>query len=145
MPEGRYTDFETGKVLEGGRFYEEHDVSPFRIPILVRPGTLLVQGQNEEGPEYDFSSGLTLELFELADGAVARARCSTRTGRRAQRSGIAARQNAALPGHGRSRPARPCEGSRSGLPEGGKVIESNEQGTLISWDSVPRPLVLPVA
>jgi hypothetical protein len=25
------------------------------------------------------------------------------------------------------------------------VIESNEQGTLVSWDSVSRPLVLPVA
>ena len=147
VPAGRYTDFETGKVLEGGRFYEEREVSPFRLPILVRPGTLLVLGQHEEGPEYDFSQNLTLELFELADGASARAEVFDEKGElaasfEAERRGKTLRFQAK---GGRDLRVRVRGIELAGSPEGGTVIESNELGTLLSWDSVSRALVLPVA
>ncbi|MFC0216720.1 alpha-xylosidase [Paenibacillus chartarius] len=70
VPQGRWTDFFTGDVREGGRWYEEEH-GYMTLPLLVRPNSLLAVGTNEQKPDYDYADGVTLHLFELEDGASA--------------------------------------------------------------------------
>ncbi len=79
LPAGRWTNLLNGNVVEGGRWVsEQHDF--MSLPLMVRPGTLLPVGNNEERPDYAFSEDVTLHLFELADGATAYAAIPTVTG-----------------------------------------------------------------
>ena len=72
LPAGRWTHLLTGEVIEGpGWQRETHDF--LSLPLLVRPGTLLALGAQDDRPDYDYADGVTLRLFELADGATARA------------------------------------------------------------------------
>ena len=68
LPEGRWTDFFTGEIKEGGRYYEgEFDY--FSLPLYVRENTLLALGAVNDRPDYDYADGAALHLYELADGA----------------------------------------------------------------------------
>ncbi len=67
VPAGRWTKYLTGEVIEGPRWVREtHD---FRsVPLLVRPGAVLAVGAQTERPDYDYRDGVTLRLFEPAEG-----------------------------------------------------------------------------
>jgi alpha-D-xyloside xylohydrolase len=79
LPAGRWTNFLTGQVIEGGRWLrEQHD--HLSLPLLVRPNTVLPVGANEQQPDYDYADGVTLHVFELEDDATATARVPTRSG-----------------------------------------------------------------
>ena len=68
LPEGRWTDFFTGEIKEGGRYYEgEFDY--FSLPFYVRENTLLALGAVNDRPDYDYADEAALHLYELADGA----------------------------------------------------------------------------
>jgi alpha-D-xyloside xylohydrolase len=41
------------------------------LPLYVAPGTVLPWGAETERPDYDYADGVTLRVFELADGASA--------------------------------------------------------------------------
>ncbi len=70
VPDGRWTHFLTGEVIEGGRWRrEQHDF--LSLPLLVRPNTALVVGDCDDRPDYDYSDGFTLRIYQLADGAAA--------------------------------------------------------------------------
>ncbi|MCB9099873.1 MAG: alpha-xylosidase [Anaerolineales bacterium] len=67
LPAGRWTHFLTGQVIEGGRWQcETHDF--MSLPLLVRPNSVLAIGSHEDQPDYDYSDGLTLQVYQLADG-----------------------------------------------------------------------------
>jgi alpha-D-xyloside xylohydrolase len=69
-PSGRWTHYLTGDTLDGPRWVRE--THGFRsIPLLVRPNTLLAVGARDDRPDYAFVEGVTLRLYELADGAEA--------------------------------------------------------------------------
>lgn len=70
VPEGRWTDFFSGRVVEGGKWQEETH-GYMTLPLLVKPNTLLAIGANEQKPDYDYADGISLHLFELEDGAAA--------------------------------------------------------------------------
>ncbi|HLO93031.1 MAG TPA: alpha-xylosidase [Burkholderiaceae bacterium] len=68
--EGLWTDLLSGRKRAGGRWYrEEHGM--LSLPLYVAPGTVLPWGANADRPDYDYADGLTLRIFELADGASA--------------------------------------------------------------------------
>jgi alpha-D-xyloside xylohydrolase len=70
VPQGRWTDFFSGRVVEGGNWYDdEHGY--MTLPLLVRPNSLIAIGANDRKPDYDYADGVTLHLFELEDGASA--------------------------------------------------------------------------
>jgi len=70
VPEGRWTNLLDGRVVEGGRWVrEEH--SFLSLPLMVRPGSLIPIGRCKERPDYDYADGVTLQLFELAEGETA--------------------------------------------------------------------------
>ncbi|MHB1318005.1 MAG: alpha-xylosidase [Anaerolineae bacterium] len=91
LPLGRWTNLLDGRVVEGGRWvHESHGF--MSLPLMVRPGSLIPMGQNEERPDYNYAPGVTLHLFELADGMSAQATVPAVTGAtaltaRAERSG----------------------------------------------------------
>jgi alpha-D-xyloside xylohydrolase len=69
LPAGRWTNFLTGTVVEGGRWLREtHDY--MSLPLMVRPNTVIPVGANEQRPDYDYAEGVTFHVFELADGAT---------------------------------------------------------------------------
>ncbi len=70
LPEGRWTHLLDGSEREGGRWYRE-TYDYFSLPLFVRDNTLLAWGSNEKMPDYDYTEGLELHLYALADGAEA--------------------------------------------------------------------------
>jgi len=69
VPEGRWTNFITGDIVEGGRWVQEHH-GYMTLPLLVRPASLIAVGANDQRPDYDYADGVAFHLFELADGAA---------------------------------------------------------------------------
>jgi alpha-D-xyloside xylohydrolase len=72
LPAGRWTNFLTGEVLEGpGWQRETHDF--MSLPLIVRPNSIIAVGSHEDRPDYDYGDGVTLQVYELADGEHAAA------------------------------------------------------------------------
>ena len=67
VPAGRWTNLLNGQVVEGPRWVREiHDF--MSLPLMVRPNSVIPIGNHTERPDYDYSDGLTLYVFELEDG-----------------------------------------------------------------------------
>ena len=67
VPDGVWTHFLTGKRIEGPCWARErHDV--MSLPLLVRPGAVIPVGAVDGRPDYDYVRGVTLRVYELADG-----------------------------------------------------------------------------
>jgi alpha-D-xyloside xylohydrolase len=72
LPAGRWTNFLTGEVVEGGRWRrEQHDF--LSLPLMVRPGAAIVVGNEAERPDYAYGEEFTLQVYQLADGNTATA------------------------------------------------------------------------
>lgn len=68
LPEGKWTDYFTGRVEEGGRFCQgTYDY--FSLPLYVRENTLMAEGAVRNRPDYDYRTGAVLHLYQLAEGA----------------------------------------------------------------------------
>lgn len=70
VPEGKWTDIITGKVLDGGKWYK-HKCSYFEIPALARPNSIIPYGKFVRDVEYDYLDGTTFKIYELEDGKTA--------------------------------------------------------------------------
>lgn len=67
LPEGRWTNFLSNKVVEGGRWqHEKHGY--LSLPLMARPNSIIPVGNNTQTPDYAYGDGLTLHVFELEDG-----------------------------------------------------------------------------
>jgi alpha-D-xyloside xylohydrolase len=67
---GAWTHLMNGEKRAGGSWVREtHGF--LSMPLYVAPGTVLPWGADTERPDYDYARGLTLRIFELADGASA--------------------------------------------------------------------------
>lgn len=73
LPEGCWTNFLTGQVVEGGHWVREkhHYLS---LPLMVRPNTIIPVGSDEQRPDYDYADGVTFHVFEPQDGSTCMAR-----------------------------------------------------------------------
>ncbi|HEY3342335.1 MAG TPA: alpha-xylosidase, partial [Anaerolineae bacterium] len=79
LPAGRWTYFLNGQTVEGGRWVRErHDY--LSLPLLARPNSVIAVGANDLRPDYDFDDGVTLHIFEPADGAPITCRVPDLTG-----------------------------------------------------------------
>lgn len=68
LPAGRWTNFLSGQIVDGGRWVREKH-GYLSLPLMVRPNSVIPVGENEQSPEYDYVRGVTLHVFELEDGA----------------------------------------------------------------------------
>ena len=67
IPEGKWTNFITGKTYEGGRYItEKHDY--LSIPMLVKENSIIPVGVNDNIPNYDYGKDVTLQVFNLLEG-----------------------------------------------------------------------------
>jgi len=67
VPEGTWTSLLTGERVTGPRWVRErHGFDS--VPLYVRPGTVLPVGAHDDRPDHDHADGVTLHLFDLADG-----------------------------------------------------------------------------
>jgi alpha-D-xyloside xylohydrolase len=80
LPAGRWTNFFTGEITTGPRWVRETH-SMLSLPLMVRPNSLLALGSHDERPDYEYAEGVTLQLYELADGAQAVANIPSPAGR----------------------------------------------------------------
>lgn len=68
LPKGSWTNYLTGEVIEGEKWVTEvHDY--FSLPLMVRPNTVLPVGNCDSKPDYDYAEGVTLKLYQIAEGA----------------------------------------------------------------------------
>ncbi|MGW4461274.1 alpha-xylosidase [Micromonospora sp. NPDC004704] len=68
VPAGTWTDLMTGAEITGPRWVRE-SVGFDRVPVLVRPGTVLPLGAVEDRPDYPYADGVTLAVYQLPNGA----------------------------------------------------------------------------
>jgi len=70
LPEGRWTDFATGKAIEGHRWVKQ-TCDFMSVPLLVRPNSIIAVGSRDDIPNYDFTDGVTLKVYELDESKPA--------------------------------------------------------------------------
>jgi alpha-D-xyloside xylohydrolase len=66
LPEGKWTEFLTGEVKQGGRWYKEKH-GYLSIPLLVKEGSIIAVGAREDDAVYDYSENVTLKAYELIE------------------------------------------------------------------------------
>jgi alpha-D-xyloside xylohydrolase len=72
LPAGRWTNLFTGEVKVGpGWIRETHGF--LSLPLMVRPNSVIAVGACDDRPDYDYGAGVTLQVYEMADGGRATA------------------------------------------------------------------------
>ena len=71
LPAGKWTNFITGQVIEGGRWIirEKHDY--LILPLMVRPNSIIPVGADDSRPDYDYTDDVEFQVFEIGDGEAA--------------------------------------------------------------------------
>ena len=67
VPLGQWTCLLTGKTIEGGKWFREK-VDFMRLPLLVRPNSIIPMSDIEERPQSRLDELVVLNLFQIADG-----------------------------------------------------------------------------
>lgn len=84
VPTGKWTDIQTGKVYEGGKFYEtKHDY--FSLPLLAKPNSIIAYGKFERDFVYDYAKDVHFVIYQLEDGKQAECKVYDSEGKLAQR------------------------------------------------------------
>lgn len=69
LPSGTWTDFFTGETKEGGKWYSgEYDY--FSLPFYVCENTILVMGNCETRPDYDYNDHPVIRVYHLAENVT---------------------------------------------------------------------------
>lgn len=70
LPDGRWTDYLTGQIYEGGRWYTK-TCGYCDIPIFARENTIIAKGSRDDRPDYDYADQVEFRVYELTDAASA--------------------------------------------------------------------------
>ena len=69
LPEGKWTRWQTWENVTGGGWKKEtHDF--MSLPLLVRENTVIPLGAVDSRPDYDYTDGVELHVFEPKDGEL---------------------------------------------------------------------------
>ncbi len=79
LPEGRWTNYLTGEVRSGGRWYQEKH-NYLSLPLYVRENSVLPVGAIDTDAVYDYEDGVTLKVYELLEGVDTTAKVYNRYG-----------------------------------------------------------------
>ncbi|ULT57634.1 alpha-xylosidase [Neobacillus drentensis] len=84
LPAGKWTNFITNQVVEGGKWIqEEHGY--MTLPLMARENSIIVMGAEANRASYDYTENVTLHLFELQEGTPAAADIYNHQGEKAAR------------------------------------------------------------
>ena len=67
LPAGRWTDFFTGEVKEGGRWIQEKH-GYLSVPLLVKENSIVAIGAHDDKPDYDYGEDAELRIYEPVAG-----------------------------------------------------------------------------
>lgn len=67
---GRWTDIQTGEVLEGGKWYEKK-YDYFGMPLYAKPNSIIAYGDFKRNFTYDYNQNVKLVVYGLEDGKTA--------------------------------------------------------------------------
>lgn len=70
LPEGRWTNFFTGEVRTGGRWYTEV-CDYLSIPLWVKQNSIVALGSRDDRPDYDYGANAELRIYELMEDCPA--------------------------------------------------------------------------
>lgn len=70
LPKGIWTDFLTGKVYEGGCWYEEN-YDYLHLPLLAKENSIIAMGNTDEKPDYEYAENPTLRIYALQESQKA--------------------------------------------------------------------------
>lgn len=68
LPEGTWTQYLTGEVKEGGRWYEE-PCGYLNIPVFAKENSLIATGNETMKPDYDYADYVQIKAYAIQDGA----------------------------------------------------------------------------
>ena len=68
LPEGTWTQYLTGEVKEGGRWYEE-PCGYLNIPVFAKENSLIATGNETMKPDYDYADHVQIRAYQIQDGA----------------------------------------------------------------------------
>jgi alpha-D-xyloside xylohydrolase len=71
LPEGKWTHLLDGRIVEGPRWMRE-TYGFLSLPLWVRSNSVIPLGRLSDKPDYDYSDGVTLQVYQLQDGKEAR-------------------------------------------------------------------------
>ena len=69
LPAGRWTDFFTGEVKEGGRWIQEKH-GYLSVPLLVKENSIVAIGAHDDKPDYDYGEDTELRIYEPVAGTT---------------------------------------------------------------------------
>ena len=69
LPAGRWTDFFTGEVKEGGRWIQEKH-GYLSVPLLVKENSIVAIGAHDDRPDYDYGEDAELRIYEPVAGTT---------------------------------------------------------------------------
>ena len=79
VPAGCWTNFISGEIIEGpGWVRETHGF--MSLPLLARPNTVIPVGNVDSRPDYDYGNGITLQVYQFAEGVSKSITIPTQTG-----------------------------------------------------------------
>ena len=79
LPEGLWTDWFTGKTVQGGGWHKE-TYDYFSLPLFVRENTILVLGSHDDRPDYDYEENPEIRIFGIQEGATVSTDVFSQTG-----------------------------------------------------------------
>ena len=69
LPHGTWTNILSGEAVRGNTWLREtHDV--LSLPLMARPGSVIALGAVDDRPDYDYTDGLELHVFQPEDGEI---------------------------------------------------------------------------
>lgn len=70
LPEGKWTNFITGKKYEGGRWIKEKH-SYLSVPMMIKENSIIAVGGEDSKPDYDYRKDVSLLAYELKENTKA--------------------------------------------------------------------------
>jgi len=67
VPQGIWINLLSGKAVQGPAWVREEHAF-LSLPLLVRPNSVIPMGSQDDRPDYDFSQGVTLQVYTLEEG-----------------------------------------------------------------------------
>jgi alpha-D-xyloside xylohydrolase len=138
LPKGKWTNFLSGRVIVGGRWVSEK-VDFLHIPLMVKENSIVPVAGEKRNPSWLLEDELTLQLFQIADGAEISLRLVASDGEstakiHCRRSG----QQITLSGDGRARNVRVLLRSIPSASQigNGKMMGYLPEGLLMQWTDV---------
>ncbi len=69
LPEGNWTNFFTGEVLTGGKWYSQK-FDYLSIPLFVKENSIIALGAHDDRPDYDYEVNPEIRIYSIKDGAT---------------------------------------------------------------------------